>query len=294
MLLMIAGGLIQQFFDTSDVQAGGTFQSGTDRIINDFEFGGHRIKPGCLRQIQNYAVGSSRKVIHKRMPFVPVGTKDRRIANDFQCLSIHLQFLMRKHPVAESDFPADKVQAKVCSLNFVAIPNFVPNFVPELCPELCRSAPIRTIVYDKVYDKVYDEVWFEFGIPVLPKSCQTAVMNPPSVSLTLVLSLLLLGTSLGHATILTFEDFTGNNSHVNTVANPFGAGQYGSRAASVINAGFQAGDGFTPNVVLTWGIGWQTYTGWPFGNNASTNSNPLAMTPPAIPSPSAASPKPTR
>src|SRR5687768_9461654 len=78
---------------------------------------------------------------------------------------------------------------------------------------------------------------------------------------------LLLLPSFSHATILTFEDFAGNNTHVNAVANPFGAGQYGSRTSSAINPGFQAGDGFTPNVVLTWGIGWQTYTAWPFGNN---------------------------
>ena len=50
-------------------------------------------------------------------------------------------------------------------------------------------------------------------------------------------------------TILTFEDFTAQ-LNVNSIANPFGAGQYGSRAGSPINAGFQQGDGWTPNVVL--------------------------------------------
>src|SRR5688572_27181891 len=85
----------------------------------------------------------------------------------------------------------------------------------------------------------------------------------------LALALLLLPGWL-NATILTFEDFAANNSDVNTVANPFGAGQYGSRAASAISLGFQQGDGFTPNIVLTWSAGWQTYTGWPFGNDAQT------------------------
>src|SRR5687767_6929826 len=65
------------------------------------------------------------------------------------------------------------------------------------------------------------------------------------------------------ATILTFEDFPANNAEISTVANPFGVGQYGSRAASAINPGFQVGDGWTPNVVLAWSAGWQTYTGWP-------------------------------
>lgn len=54
---------------------------------------------------------------------------------------------------------------------------------------------------------------------------------------------------------------------MSAIANPFGAGQYGSRASSAINAGFLAGDGFTPNVLLNWSVGWQTYTAWPFGNN---------------------------
>src|SRR5687768_1281205 len=87
-----------------------------------------------------------------------------------------------------------------------------------------------------------------------------------------VVLLLALLTSHAAATILTFEDFTANNFDVNTVANPFGAGQYGSRAASAINAGFQQGDGWTPNVALTWSAGWQTYTGWPFGNDAQTGA----------------------
>lgn len=88
--------------------------------------------------------------------------------------------------------------------------------------------------------------------------------------------MLLAGFS-GRATILTFEDFTGNNSSINAIANPFGTGQYGSRAASAINAGFQAGDGFTPNVVLAWSAGWQTYTGWPFANNLQTAAGGAAQ-----------------
>jgi len=79
------------------------------------------------------------------------------------------------------------------------------------------------------------------------------------------------------ATILTFEDFAVSNSDVNVIANPFGAGQYGSRAASAINAGFQQGDGWTPNVALTWSAGWQTYTGWPFGNDAQTGAGRVAQ-----------------
>lgn len=79
------------------------------------------------------------------------------------------------------------------------------------------------------------------------------------------------------ATILTFEDFAVANLHVNSIANPFGAGQYGSRAGSPINAGFQQGDGWTPNVVLTWSPGWQTYVGWPFGNDAQTGVGDVAQ-----------------
>jgi glycerophosphoryl diester phosphodiesterase len=81
-----------------------------------------------------------------------------------------------------------------------------------------------------------------------------------------------LSVSVVRATILTFEDFPSSNIHLNAVANPFGAGQYGSRATSAINTGFQQGDGWTTNVVLNWGIGWQTYTGWPFGNDAQTGA----------------------
>lgn len=93
------------------------------------------------------------------------------------------------------------------------------------------------------------------------------------------------------ATVFTFEDLVANNLNLNAITNPFGAGQYGSRAASAINAGFQIGDGFTPNVVLSWSSGWQTYIGWPFGNDnqnaagkvaqsdfSETGGGPLAMT----------------
>jgi glycerophosphoryl diester phosphodiesterase len=88
----------------------------------------------------------------------------------------------------------------------------------------------------------------------------------------LIVTALMLAMFATHAkaTILTFEDFTGDNVLVNSVANPFGAGQYGSRAGSAINAGFQQGEGWTPNVVLAWSQGWQTYTGWPFGNDAQS------------------------
>jgi len=79
------------------------------------------------------------------------------------------------------------------------------------------------------------------------------------------------------ATILTFEDFPANNAEISTVTNPFGAGQYGSRAASAINPGFQIGDGWTPNVVLAWSAGWQTYTGWPFGNDAQSAAGKVAQ-----------------
>ncbi len=79
------------------------------------------------------------------------------------------------------------------------------------------------------------------------------------------------------ATILTFEDFTANNANVSAVANPFGAGQYASRAASAVNAGFLAGDGFTPGVTVAWGAGCQTYTGWPFGDNATTGAGRVAQ-----------------
>lgn len=88
---------------------------------------------------------------------------------------------------------------------------------------------------------------------------------------------LLLAASPATATILTFEDFTASNLNVNSIANPFGAGQYGSRAGSPINAGFQQGDGWTPNVVLTWSQGWQTYTGWPFGNDAQNGAGDVAQ-----------------
>src|SRR5688572_6456902 len=106
--------------------------------------------------------------------------------------------------------------------------------------------------------------------------CQTAAVNPSAVFFQVVLSMLLASFS-GRATILTFEDFTGNNLSINAIANPFGTGQYGSRAASAINAGFQAGDGFTPNVVLAWSAGWQTYTGWPFANNLQTAAGGAAQ-----------------
>ena len=76
-----------------------------------------------------------------------------------------------------------------------------------------------------------------------------------------IISMLMLLASSVKATILTFEDFTANNLNVNSIANPFGAGQYGSQAASPINSGFQQGDGWTPNVSLTWSQGWQTYLG---------------------------------
>ena len=56
-----------------------------------------------------------------------------------------------------------------------------------------------------------------------------------------------------------------------------GAGPYGSRAASAINAGFQQGDAWTPNVVIEWGAGWQTYTGWPFGNDTTTGAGRVAQ-----------------
>jgi glycerophosphoryl diester phosphodiesterase len=89
--------------------------------------------------------------------------------------------------------------------------------------------------------------------------------------------LMALLTSHAGATVLTFEDYAGNNSDVNAIANPFGAGQYGSRAASAINPGFQIGDGWTPNVVLIWSAGWQTYTAWPFGNDAQTGAGKVAQ-----------------
>lgn len=79
------------------------------------------------------------------------------------------------------------------------------------------------------------------------------------------------------ATVITFENFLGNNQNLTTVANPFGAGQYGSRASSAINAGFLVGDAWTPNVVLNWSGGWQTYAGWPFGNNAQTGPGSVAQ-----------------
>jgi glycerophosphoryl diester phosphodiesterase len=98
-----------------------------------------------------------------------------------------------------------------------------------------------------------------------------------SIHVALVLTLLTLVTHQAAATILTFEDFTAANFHVHSIANPFGAGQYGSRASSPINAGFQQGDGWTPNVVLSWSQGWQTYVGWPFGNNAQTSPGGVAQ-----------------
>jgi len=87
---------------------------------------------------------------------------------------------------------------------------------------------------------------------------------------------LLLVVSPATATILTFEDFTTANLHMNSIANPFGAGQYGSRANSPL-AGFQQGDAWTPNVVLTWSQGWQTYVGWPFGNDAQNGAGDVAQ-----------------
>ncbi len=95
--------------------------------------------------------------------------------------------------------------------------------------------------------------------------------------LKLVAGLMLMLASHLHATILTFEDLSANNLNMNAIANPFGTGQYGSRAASAINAGFQAGTGFTPNVALTWGSGWHTYVGWPFGNDAQTAAGKVAQ-----------------
>ena len=115
-------------------------------------------------------------------------------------------------------------------------------------------------------------------------------MNSISSAVRIFIMLALLANPAA-ATILTFEDFTVANLHVNSVANPFGAGQYGARASSPINAGFQQGDGWTPNVALTWSVGWQTYGGWPFGNDAQnapggvaqadfdvSSGNPLTLT----------------
>ncbi|MGI8604906.1 MAG: glycerophosphodiester phosphodiesterase [Verrucomicrobiales bacterium] len=86
-----------------------------------------------------------------------------------------------------------------------------------------------------------------------------------------------LSAAISHATILTFEDFTSSNINLPAVANPFGAGPYGSRANSPVNAGFQQGDSWTPNVVLAWSNGWQTFIGWPFGNDATTGAGKVAQ-----------------
>ena len=98
-------------------------------------------------------------------------------------------------------------------------------------------------------------------------------------SLSIVRMVLLVALLTGNtsATILTFEDFPANNAEIGSVANPFGAGQYGSRASSAINPGFQIGDGWTPNVVLAWSAGWQTYTGWPFGDDAQNGAGKVAQ-----------------
>src|SRR5687767_7904479 len=116
------------------------------------------------------------------------------------------------------------------------------------------------------------------------RQCQTAGMQSVALSklgkilpVILALVLALVGQFHVQATILTFEDFPSSNIHLNTVANPFGSGQYGSRATSAINAGFQQGEGWTTNVVVTWGTGWQTYTGWPFGNDAQTGAGRVAQ-----------------
>ena len=54
----------------------------------------------------------------------------------------------------------------------------------------------------------------------------------PFSAAALIAALLSCLTALSPATILTFEDFTANNTNLTAVANPAGAGQYGSRAAA--------------------------------------------------------------
>jgi glycerophosphoryl diester phosphodiesterase len=111
----------------------------------------------------------------------------------------------------------------------------------------------------------------------IPSTMQGSKLTRLGARLSTVALALALLASHAAATILTFEDFTADNVFINALANPFGVGQYGSRANSAINAGFQQGAGWTPNVVLTWSSGWQTYTAWPLGNDAQSGSGDVAQ-----------------
>lgn len=70
---------------------------------------------------------------------------------------------------------------------------------------------------------------------------------------------------------------TANNYVINMLPNPYPAGaeQYGSRAGTPLSA-FTVGSGWTPNVDVQWGDGFETYVSWPL-NPSKTMSTKVAQ-----------------
>jgi hypothetical protein len=89
-------------------------------------------------------------------------------------------------------------------------------------------------------------------------------------------------TQAGRAdTQITFEGFSGNNVNISTLAG-YGSKVSASSADYTVSLGAGGMTG-TPDISLTWGVGFQTYTGWDgrgkvaqLDFNASTN-NPINL-----------------